>query len=265
MAGTDPFGREKGENPLQGLGSLGGDTTKTTVATSSAGDASKPSSVSLGDALGGRSVIKRFLPAFIVFDLIVAAIIGAVVLFASSDDESKPSKPGIALPSFSASQSRSPATSVPTTSPVVPEKPSTDPSGVNSASLLNPVNLRPALNRVARIGPIHSLRLAPDRIDAQSISKGKIINAQVTAGGGFQVLSVSGPGFAGLETVSVTRIDAAVPARLVRKAAAQLGRSAADFDYMVYLSFAGRPIWSLFFKDGTHFDADGDGGGLKKI
>jgi hypothetical protein len=105
-----------------------------------------------------------------------------------------------------------------------------------------------------------SLRVAADRIDAQlKTPDGKLRIVQVGPNGKLHQLTVTGGGFASITTLPFESVNTRAPERLAKAAADELGRPVSRVDYLVVLDFNGETIWSVFFKDGKHFQGDAAG------
>src|ERR1044072_4565241 len=124
-------------------------------------------------------------------------------------------------------------------------------------------NFSRAMARLRRsgLGRMRTMSVRPERIDAQLLTKGgSLRSVQIKyddpkpndfgAGGG---------GFSHLETIPFARIDNGAPARLARGAAGRAEKPVSQVDYVVLLSFAGKPIWSGFLKNGGQFLANPHG------
>lgn len=130
-----------------------------------------------------------------------------------------------------------------------------------------------ALAKVKGIaGPEASLvafRLAPDRIDALvRKSNGQRASIQVLADLTVRTFDAAGSG--GPRGLSLNRIRAAVPERIVRAGAERLRASRDDISYMVLSSIpslGGGGIWSVFFTGGgaaRYVIADLDGSNVRR-
>jgi hypothetical protein len=133
------------------------------------------------------------------------------------------------------------------------------PAGLEKESLFRHAALRDALAQLPA-GDIQSLRVAPERIDAQVVADGKLHIVQVTSDGRVSTVeaSVGAPGEA-------VRVNAAAPQRIVRTAARRAGRSPEAVSYLVLMSIGGKSEWQLFFDDGLHFSANSTGKKVRKV
>jgi hypothetical protein len=143
-----------------------------------------------------------------------------------------------------------------------PEKPAKPPVGLESRSLIR----RPALKRALadlqrrKLGRPKSLRVAPDRIDAELLTaNGRLRSVQVNTTDDFRQFSVTGPVFRSLGSMSWSKIDPGAPQRIVKAAAERISKPASKVDYLVALDFDGQVLWSVFFKGGQSFQADARG------
>ncbi|HEV3001456.1 MAG TPA: hypothetical protein VGW75_12015 [Solirubrobacteraceae bacterium] len=124
------------------------------------------------------------------------------------------------------------------------------PRGLGRASLLRDENLAPALRRLRRLTKAPRVRLV--RLDAgtllvQSVAPdGTTQFARTTWRGDASVLSTTPGG--GAEGFAWSRIDPAAPARIVR--AATRGRRPSEFDYLV-LTNVPELRWSAFLRAGA--------------
>jgi hypothetical protein len=160
--------------------------------------------------------------------------------------------PQITIPKITVPQITMP--SVITPSPSTPPKPATPTTGLARGSLLRPAGMGAAVARLRPLGRLSTLRVAPDRINAQLVRGTTLRVTQLSSDGSLIRNDVLGPG-ASLSTFPWSRVDALAPTRMVRAT----GRRPSTVDYLVLLDFAGKPRWNLFFKDGTHYSAGADG------
>ena len=103
-------------------------------------------------------------------------------------------------------------------------------------------------------GDIELLRLAPDRLNANVIVKGKMHVVQVTAGG--DVSDITTPATGRGEPV---KVNCAAPMRIARTAAKRAGRRPSSVSYLVLIHILGKDEWQLYFDDGLHFAASANG------
>lgn len=126
-------------------------------------------------------------------------------------------------------------------------------------SLMKPKALKAALAALPK-GDVELLRLAPDRINANVIVKGKMHVVQVTASGDFQDITTPATGRG-----APVKVNAAAPARIVATAAKRAGRRASDVDYLVLIHILGKDEWQLYFKNGAHYAASANGRKVHKV
>jgi hypothetical protein len=138
------------------------------------------------------------------------------------------------------------------TASAVPEK---TPAGVESGSLVRPAALKTALAKLPS-RQIQSLRIAPERIDAQVYVKGKMHVVQVRADGTVSDVATPVGG-----SVKRLRVNATAPNRIVRTVAKRAGRSPDRVSYLVLLGNE----WQLFFDDGLHYSASANGRRVKRV
>jgi hypothetical protein len=140
------------------------------------------------------------------------------------------------------------------------------PRGLGRGSLLRPRAFAGALARLRgeRLGRVQSIRLAPDRVDAQLLGPdGRLRAVQVRSGAELAVLSISEAG--PQETVAFRRIDASAPQRLVRAAAERLGRRPATIDYLVLTPSGRAGAWAAYFRSGEIVAGDSSGRVTRRI
>jgi hypothetical protein len=255
MSDRDAFGREKGEDPLAGMGwsssinpsppapattpaaappptvhTLSTDDLPPTGSTPAWTPGPRPASVRRRRRRGGI-----FVPLFII-GLVALAIGGVTTAINAGSD---------AIENFTASVDANGVTT------------RTTPS--SGTTLIAPAALKAALAKLPA-GQIEILRVAPERINANVIVKGRMHTVQVTAGG--DVTDVKTPATGGGDYV---KVNAAAPQRIVRTAARRAGRRPGTVSYLVLMEFGGSPQWQLFFDDGLHFSAGANGKKVKRV
>lgn len=266
MGEYDAFGRKVGEDTLEGLGGHSQSAaTPVSVETANVGAAPAPARDAPEPAAGtntpepdvpldlqqvgrGFASVLRWIIALVILGAIGSGVWSASDSFDTPDFD----LPAISIPSLIPEP---PAASA-------PEVPAEPPAGLERRSLIRqPAFSRAlALLRSRDLGQITNLRLAADRIDVQLLTKGgRLRNVQITPGNAFRQLSLSGPGFGHVGTMAYSDVDTAAAQRLTRAAARRRGVSPTRVDYLVVGDFGGEIIWSLFFKDGAHFQADAAG------
>ncbi|MFL5843600.1 MAG: hypothetical protein ACJ762_02830 [Solirubrobacteraceae bacterium] len=255
----DAFGRKTGEDPLGDLGWRGeaagvepdqaAPEPKPRADPGTEPDSEIGATFEIADRvaqMGGR-MVRRFVV------LVTLVVIGAAGLAVFGSVETDTSTGGGSV--VETSTAAEPAGEA-------PEPEAVPPTGLGSRSLLRPGAFAKAMARLRSrgLGQVANLRLAPDRIDAQLLTAGgRLRDVQIQAGQAVHELSISGPGFGHLESIAYSAIDAKAPARFARSAARPRHRPVARIDYLVLLKAGDEIIWSLFFKDGTHFTADAHG------
>ena len=291
MAETDPFGRDKSEDPLAEMGwattdalpageaeiaapeppdrAAGRQQRATAPAPSRRPAPGRPPQYThtrgtmVPGGIPGPRRRSRLGCAFAFVVLLFIGSIGAAVVPAVIDaidevektiDESSPEVPTPAERDDGPADRRE--------REVKPKRP---PSGLSGASMLRRGNLSPALGRLQRLTKTGRVRLI--RIDARNVivqvaRGGGTVLAQATWDGKTSVLSRS-PGGGGGTTFSWSQIDASAPNRVVR--AVTRGRKTSSFDYLALIDAAGLR-WSAFLKGGGGtFSAAPDGSGVSKV
>ena len=160
-----------------------------------------------------------------------------------------------------------PARTLPATAPPA-DAPARPPTGLGRGSLLRPAAFGDAVDglRGAGLGRLRVLRLSPERIDAQLVTRtGRLRTVQVLPGGARRTLSTSGPGFSTGRTISLAAIDRRAPLRIVRSAAGRARTTPGAVDYLVLLDIAGVPTWVVHLRGGKGFVADRRGRNVKPI
>jgi hypothetical protein len=196
----------------------------------------------------------RTAASLVVALLIVAGITTAVIVGIGGKDASI-SSGGLSVASNVAVPS--------TASPQPATKPGTPAA---QRSLIGRRALTGALQRLRGRGRLRLLQVAPDRVDAQLVTRaGSLRNVQVTADGALRDFGLGGSAAGGLPTIALAQVDAAAPGRIVRAAARRAGRKPSRVDYLVLLKLPTGLSWNVYFKpDSLHFMADGHGHGLIK-
>jgi hypothetical protein len=133
------------------------------------------------------------------------------------------------------------------------------PVGLEGESLFREAALRDALAQLPD-GDVELLRVAPERIDAQVVVDGRMVNVQVTSDGRVTTVETPAPGRG--EPVNV---HPAAPARIVRTAARRAGRDPESVSYLVLMSLGETAEWQLFFDDGLHYSASAGGSRVKRV
>jgi hypothetical protein len=131
-------------------------------------------------------------------------------------------------------------------------------------SMLGPAGLRPALARARQEGKLRTLRVAVDRVDAQLVdAKGRLVVLDIPASGDTHrvVATAAPPG----DPIPWSAVDPKVPMRIARAAARDAHRTVGRVDYLVLLGLSDGPEWELFFKDGVHYSAGVRGRHLRRV
>lgn len=149
-----------------------------------------------------------------------------------------------------------------------PAEPASPPRGLESRSLVRRANFARAMKRLraAKLGSVSSLRVAPDWIGAQLITKGgRLRNVRLTYDGKLDSTGGVGSGFKHIRTTPFARINSAAPERLTRSAARRLGHKTTRLDYLVYSPGGGQYAWGAYFKGGRIAQGDGRGTFVRRI
>ena len=124
------------------------------------------------------------------------------------------------------------------------------PKGLEGESLVRPANLAAALKKIGGAGgAITNLRVAPERIDATLLTPaGRLRHVQVKPGGDLERFGPdSGPGFDSSQTIPGSKLNPRAPARLARRGAEEVGVPVADLQYAVPSEFDNRIRWVVYF------------------
>ena len=144
-----------------------------------------------------------------------------------------------------------------------PDTPAAAPTGLGRGSLVREQEFTAAMRRLRGedYGRLTSLRVAPERINAQFLTDdGRLVSAQLSADGKLQSFGGGGTGFGFADTIPYSRVKAAVPEQLTRRAAERVGKPAAQLDYLVLSGGGPRDLlWGVFFKGGGHVQGFADG------
>ncbi len=143
-----------------------------------------------------------------------------------------------------------------------------EPRGVARGSLLRPFAFGKAVRtlRAGGYGRLTSMRVAPQRIDAILRTKsGGLRVVQIGPDGAARVLSSRGSGFSNVPTLSLAAIDGGAPDRLTRAAAKRLGKPTSHVSYLVYSQLGGAGRWTAFFRSGETFAGDARGRIARRI
>lgn len=244
MAEYDAFGRRKGENPLEQLGS----------------SAPAPAPVSVPPPAARRS---RALPVLVAVAAVVVMVsigLSAALLAVGSDEGTAGSVATEAAPGTAAS----PGGYEPPPGPGQPGPASTA-RGLEPGSMLTRPVLARAVSalRVTEYGRPLNLRVEATRLDARLVTRKGLMRSVQVAPDGKPREQHAWQGGA-IPTMPWDAVDPAAPQRLIRAAAEREGRSAADVNYLVLMPLPD-PTWGLFFKDGMHYQGDAAGRILRRV
>jgi hypothetical protein len=105
------------------------------------------------------------------------------------------------------------------------------------------------------------LRLAPERIDAQLLTRGgRLRSVQAKPGGALERFGPdSGPGFDSSSTIPFARLQPGAPQRLARRGAAKLGVPVARLQYLVPSVDGSTLTWAAYFPRGRYVLGDAAG------
>jgi hypothetical protein len=264
----DAFGRKVGEDSLAETGWHGEDaSTPASVEATSPAEApvvatsespAEPTSVDLSE-LGdhAQQFGVRFVRLFVALVTLAVLGVGGYAVSTSIEtatDFEMPSLPENLIPDLEEL--------VPDAADLEPPAAPAPPKGLSPRSLIREAAFAQAMRglRSRGLGRVTNLRVAADRIDVQLLTgNGRLRIVQVTPGPQVRELSVSGPGFGHLRTISFAGIDTAAPERFTRQAARREGVSPTRVDYLVLTGVLDDRTWSLFFKSGVHYQADAAG------
>jgi hypothetical protein len=140
--------------------------------------------------------------------------------------------------------------------------PAAAPKGVAGRSLVRRDHFAAALHKLGGAElRLTSLRVAPERIDATLLTRGgRLRNVQVQPGGALRRLGPdSGPGFDSTGTIPFSRLQPRAPQRLARRGAAKLHVPVSTLQYLVPTSFSGTLTWAAYFKHGRYVLGDAAG------
>ena len=273
----DAFGREIGEDTLSGLGSgASGRTTPEAEAvpmeagsplrapeepaaaappTFTAGPAqpqpqSKPERPSVSIPLRPPRKRRRrgvgFIVLFVVFIFLAPLLVGGLVIFSAVDGATEAVRDGIKT----------------IATPETAEAPAKPPKGVRGRSLVRRDHFAAALAKLSSSElRLTNLRLAPERIDAQLLTRaGRLRSVQVQPGGEIERFGPdSGAGFDNTPTLPFARLDPRAPQRLARRGAAKLRVPVSTLQYLVPTLFSGQVRWAAYFQRGRYVLGDAAG------
>jgi hypothetical protein len=254
MSERDAFGREKGEDSLAEMGwSWSKDKPAPTPVTAPAAEPPSPATPPPPPAVSAGPNWTPPPPATVRLRrrrwrrgiIVPLVMIGIVALAIGAATTALQAGSG-AIDDFQDAIRDATASAVP---------PAKTPVGVESGSLLRPEALKVALDKLPS-RQIQSLRVAPERIDAQVFVKGRMHVVQVRSDGTVSDVATPVRG-----SVKRLRVSAGAPSRIVRTAAKRSGRAPARVSYLVLIEHE----WQLFFDDGLHYSASANGREVKRI
>ena len=187
-----------------------------------------------------------FIVLFVLFIFFAPLLVGGLVIYSAVDGATDAVRDGI--------------TSI--EAPEAPEVPAVPPKGVSGRSLVRRDHFAAAL---AKLGGselrLRHLRLAPERIDAQLLTRGgRLRSVQVKPGGALEQLgSDSGPGFGSASTIPISRLNPRAPQRLARRGAGKLRVPVSTLQYLVPTLFSGQVRWVAYFERGRYVLGDAAG------
>jgi hypothetical protein len=248
----DAFGREIGANTLSGLGSGVAPEAEAAPVETGPPEPSPPRPEPPSVSIPLRPLRRRrrrgagFVVLFVLFIVLAPLAIGGLVIFSAVDGATEAVRKGvatIAAPEVSA------AAAVP-------------PMGVRGRSLVRRDHFAAALASLSgsELRLTH-LRLAPERIDAQLLTRGgRLRSVQVLPGGATKRLGPdSGPGFDSAGTIPISRLDPRAPQRLARRGAAKLRVRLSTLQYLVPTLFSGKVTWVAYFEHARYVLGDAAG------
>jgi hypothetical protein len=143
------------------------------------------------------------------------------------------------------------------------ETPKAAPKGLGAGSLVRPANFTAALTQIRTQGGgrLTHLRVAPERIDAQLLTRaGRLRSVQVKPGGKLERFGPdSGAGFDQSATIPFARLNPAAPQRLARAGAERIGVPVSTLQYLVPTKFNGSLMWAAYFTRGRYVLGDASG------
>ena len=142
------------------------------------------------------------------------------------------------------------------------EQPQNAPKGLEGESLVRPANLAAALKKIGGAGGgITNLRVAPERIDATLLTPaGRLRHVQVKPGGDLERFGPdSGPGFDSSKTIPVSKLDPRAPAKLARRGAEEVGVPVTELQYAVPQEFDNAVRWVVYFTRARYVIGDARG------
>jgi hypothetical protein len=145
--------------------------------------------------------------------------------------------------------------------PVVTQGP--QPKGLEAGSLMRRAAIADFLRRLRADESVklRSLYLSPARLDAQLLTRdGRIRHVQQKAGGELERFgSDSGPGFDAIPTIPYGKIDPGAPQRLARRGAKEHGIPITELQYAVPQDISGQVRWVVYFTHARYVIGDARG------
>ena len=155
-----------------------------------------------------------------------------------------------------------------TRAPDALEPPAKPPTGLGGASMVAPANFGKGLKQMEQAvpGKVMSIRLSPDRIDAQLVDGRRQRSAQFNFEGEL-VRGAETPNTTNTDGIAYPDIDRSAPARLVRGSAARFNVREKGINYLVLSpgSFSGGQRWIAYFKNGIYVEGDRNGKVVRRI
>ena len=284
MAKYDAFGREIGEDTLEGLGGSSAEREQDLIqerveAQAQAAPVDDPPREPEAPASEPSVFAERpvFVPAgrkkrslgrragcgcitlIVLIPLLLVALGAALALFGVETD------PDVETGQVDVRPVETPAE---TAAPDKPAEPAAPPRGLESRSLVRRTNFARAMKRLraARLGSVSSLRVAPDWIGAQLITKGgRLRTVRLTFDGKLDRSGGVGSGFKFVRTVPFAQINTAAPERLTRSAARRVGHKTTRLDYLAYSAGGGQFAWGAYFKGGRIAQGDERGTFVRRL
>lgn len=211
-----------------------------------------PVSISSASANRSMSGRRRSNPLGLLISLLVAAAIIGIPLKLALDTKSKVDKTisnAFSTPSQPTTPGHSPT----------PAEPSGPPTGLSAGSMVRPVPLARAVALLRGQGKLTQLRVAPENIQAQTMTPtGRIRDIYRPYTGGSTTTTTSSGGFGSQPSIPLSKIDVYAPTRLLH----HTGRHSKSINYLVLRKdiITKRVQWLAHYKNSAHyFAADAHG------
>jgi hypothetical protein len=249
----DAFGRKTGEDPLAQMG--WSEESATAAESTASAERSMPAERVERKMLGGATPdaagrsTRVIRPARAIGCLVPLIFVAAVVVIAAV---------------FLVPVVQDAAESVDDATSPLPMEVEEPPRGLARGSMLLRGNLAPALATMRREmgGELRYVRIEAERVDLQVVADGRLVSAQARWDDEPRVSG--GSGSASGDTFSWTVVDASAPRRIVERVTRRAGRPSSAFQYAVLIDAAGLR-WSVFLRDGTHYNASPDGRTVERV